>query len=332
VRKTLVIMVAALLFMCGACQPKLSNDLTSEVEPDEVVSDYSDLSSDDGSQPITKQLERAPSLEISLVEEGAQEQQLQAAQLTTSWYFDNGDGSGTGYEADSPHPLQLADYDEYTLQLNGENGEILLSFSDNYPPQSVSVQRWDAVYAVGGQDIRAALDKGEHVEADGNKILIIDDGDDYIYEVHAKWEQGSSYYAFRTKTGQTAAAPYEVGKVAVISDGIQYEPYVHFLYAGQKTENGFLAVDGVPFSFEEASKGLQNIQYTDDFQVVIIGSDVKSFTYSMYDYKFEIIYGGERSLIPPEEPGEYTLCLDVTWGGADTNEYMGLRYVFKIVA
>ena len=283
------------------------------------------------SSPNTKLPKRAPQLEIILMEDGIAEHRIQAAQLTTSWYFDNGDGTGTGYNADSPHPLQLAGYDEYTLQISDIDGEIILSFSDNYPPQSVSVQRWDAVYAVGGQDIQAALDKGEHVQADGNKFHIIDDGNDYIYEINAKWEQGISYYSFRTKTGQTTEVPYEVGKVAVISDGIQYEPYIHFLYAGQKTENGLLAVDGVPFSFEEASKGLQYIQYTDDFQVDIIGIDVKSFTYSMYDYKFEVIYSGEKSFIPPAEPGEFTLCIDVTWGGADTNEYMGLRYVFKIV-
>ena len=85
----------------------------------------------------------------------------------------------------------------FTVQMNGANGDIILSFSDNYPPQTMTIQRWDAVYAVGSQDIRAALEKGEPVEADSNRISVNGDGYDYIYEVYAKWEQGSSYFAFR---------------------------------------------------------------------------------------------------------------------------------------
>ena len=143
---------------------------------------------------LQAQREKAPLLTVV-----AGDLQIPTAQLTTSWMFTNEDGTGTGYEADSPHALQLSDYTSHTLP--AFSGVITFVFSDDYTPQSVSITRWDTKYAENnGQDIFDVLDKGEPVLIDGNAIHINNDECDYIYEIYAKWEQGSSYYAFRTSS------------------------------------------------------------------------------------------------------------------------------------
>ena len=143
--------------------------------------------------------ESAPRLDVVFTGNNVSEQRVQAIQLTTSWSVTYEDGTGRGYEADSAHALQvrLIDYDTATLNIGGAGGRINLLFSDDYPPQSVSVKRWNAEYATGSQDIMGVLDKSDYVEASDGFIVAISDGFDYIYEVYATWANGSSYYAFR---------------------------------------------------------------------------------------------------------------------------------------
>jgi len=152
----------------------------------------------------------APQLDALLTTGSSPEQRVRTIQLATSWMFVDEDGNGCGIEADSPHALQLhpSEFAEVTLQLvdgNNNNNNIELHFSDNYPPESVSAQRWDAEYArsdqdAGAQDIDEALGKSEAVEFDGSAIIVSDDGHDYIYCVHAVWPNGNSNYAFRTES------------------------------------------------------------------------------------------------------------------------------------
>lgn len=147
-------------------------------------------------------LKKAPSLYVSL---GTDSPPIKAIQLTTSWDWVDENGNGGGYEADSPHALQLhpSDYNECALRLVNENDELVLQFSDEYPPQSVSIQRWLAEYAVGEQNISDPLNKSETIEINGNILHIKDNGQDYIYEVYARWVEGSSYYAFRVDCIET---------------------------------------------------------------------------------------------------------------------------------
>ncbi|MCL2322717.1 MAG: DUF4829 domain-containing protein [Oscillospiraceae bacterium] len=145
-----------------------------------------------------KALEKAPSLDVILIANNSTKQQVKAIQLTTSWLFIDKNGIGKGYSSDSAHPLQMSpnDFKEATLSLDNTSKKIEMLFSDNYPPESVSVQRWPAEYATGNHDIADIVNKGEPAQVNGNKIDISNDGHDYIYEVYAKWEQGSSYYTF----------------------------------------------------------------------------------------------------------------------------------------
>ena len=158
-----------------------------------------------GAAPTPRQIlrdapEKAPRLKVTLVEDNSPEQRVQAIQLTTSWSIVYEDGTGTGFESDSAHPLQIrpADFEVATLEIGEADGEIVLQFSDNYPPQSITARRWNAMYAVGSQDIRNVIDNDEPVDINDNIITFTADACDYIYEIHAAWSNGSSYYAFRT--------------------------------------------------------------------------------------------------------------------------------------
>jgi hypothetical protein len=139
--------------------------------------------------------ERTPLLEVSLLT-GNSRQSVRAAQLTHSWRTVLPNGDGSQYFADSVHPLQMRDYSSVTLTSNNENGKIELQW-DGYPPQSVTVtvQRWNAIYE-GTGDI-SVLESGERIPIDRNGFAIAGDGNDYIYEVYAKWPEGYSWYAFR---------------------------------------------------------------------------------------------------------------------------------------
>jgi hypothetical protein len=139
--------------------------------------------------------EKAPRLQLIFVEEELSAQHIQTAQLTTSWYVVDENGDGHGYEADSPHPLQLKSYDDITLQQHSSGGTIVFYFTDDYPPQSVSVQRWNAEHT--NDESTEVWDSGEKIKADDNGFAITADGQDYVYEVYATWEQGNSRYAFR---------------------------------------------------------------------------------------------------------------------------------------
>jgi len=152
---------------------------------------------------------KAPKLEVSLLNKDAHEQQrVETLQLTTSWgvsYQDGtGTGTGTGYEADSPHPLQLqqTEFAEATIYYTNLSAEIILQFSDDYPPQTITVQRWPSEYAYGSQDIQEHLGNSEHVTLSGSSIHVDDDGHNYIYEVSATWLEGRSFYTFRMFTGR----------------------------------------------------------------------------------------------------------------------------------
>jgi len=138
-----------------------------------------------------KAQQTAPLLAVTLNADNMPTQRVQASQLTTSWSPKNGE---TAYEIDSLHPLDLSDYKEITLRLDNVVGEIEIEFSDNYSPLSVSIQRWSAEYIGRWEDV---IDNGELVDVEQHRIFVNNDGNDYVYQIYATWEEGSSWYAFR---------------------------------------------------------------------------------------------------------------------------------------
>jgi len=147
--------------------------------------------------------DRAPSLTVSISQNHFPEQSVRALQLSTSWTVANEDGSFTSYNSDSPHALQLrvSDFNAATLRLSGSSGIIELLFSDDFPPLSITAQRWDAKYATGSQDIEEALETVEYVDVRDSAVRVDSDGTDYIYKISASWENnGNSWYTFRLNT------------------------------------------------------------------------------------------------------------------------------------
>ncbi|MDR2568991.1 MAG: hypothetical protein LBD23_01670 [Oscillospiraceae bacterium] len=138
-----------------------------------------------------------------------QGQTISAIQLGMSWLYYDENGIGKGIEADALHPLQMKpdSFNDATINMStvrcdcieGKNHiAVELRFSDNYPPESFSVIRWGSDLVTGNQEIDDLISLGEQVVADGYKILIFDDGIDYLYAVFANWSEGRSYYTFRT--------------------------------------------------------------------------------------------------------------------------------------
>ena len=132
---------------------------------------------------------KAPTLDVTL-NAGGQHRVLPVTQLTTSWSFEGG-----GYEADSPHPLQLRSYTGFELPLPCE---FIFRFSGNFTPDSVWVRRWDAAY-IGTESVDV-LEGGEAIPCSLAGFTISTEGD-YVYEVSAWWDGiGSSSYAFEFAT------------------------------------------------------------------------------------------------------------------------------------
>jgi len=159
---------------------------------------------------ISNAPEHAPTLDVILTPGKSQQQRVVAKQLTTSWMIEYEDGTGNGYDSDSPHVLQLKpmEFDEPTLLLFIGDGIVELQFSDDYPPESVSVQRWKHSWGYlnkkysnveyNKERLAYAIGFGESVEINGNTICIENDGSDYIYEINVIWPNGTVYYTFRT--------------------------------------------------------------------------------------------------------------------------------------
>jgi len=152
-----------------------------------------------GMQPVH---ERVPLLSVTLISDDSSEQSVQALQLTGSWTVNGNNGNSQITHWDSAHALQIRpiDFNVATLYLSSTSGEIKMLFSDNYWPTSISVQRWNAEYAKGDQDISDVMDKGEPVEISEGIIRAGDDGYDYVYEIYAVWTEGNSYYTFRVES------------------------------------------------------------------------------------------------------------------------------------
>ena len=108
---------------------------------------------------------------------------------TYSWTYDNGDGTWTGVEADSSHPLE---WKEFLVPMTTSDDTVELYF--DVEPHEFTIRCWSDAYW-GQVDA-----KGETVTIQGNTVELKSGG--YIYEVVATWTgenlaaEGTAYYAF----------------------------------------------------------------------------------------------------------------------------------------
>ena len=212
-------------------------------------------------QNIENSPESVPALDLVLLVDDASEQRIHAIQLTTSWSVTYKDGTGRGYESDSCHALQVRmdDYIERTLFLCNADNEIAMEFSDNYPPDSISVQRWLAIYAGdANRNVGDLWDKGEPVKIVDNVLLISDDGNDYVYETHAIWSNGNSYYTFRTESGTNGNAAHAEPRETLQE---QLDRYLSDLF----TEAYAPHYDGLHYSMSQYEETIDDGNFTSTF-------------------------------------------------------------------
>lgn len=100
---------------------------------------------------------------------------------TYSWVFDNGDGTSTYIEADSDIPPKIVE--NQTVELNTKlESEVILDFVKT--PQLLTVSIWNDSHR----------ERGVNVE---NGTFKTDERGYIVYEIYAKWHQGTAHYALR---------------------------------------------------------------------------------------------------------------------------------------
>jgi len=151
--------------------------------------------------------DRAPLLYLSIMPD----QRIQTIRRVAGWVAQDENGEPIGFSPIASfgraYDLEPSRFDDVTLHIDDANNVIMLEFSINYPPQSLSVVRWNVKYLEGGYDDSYVWDKRESIEVTGNTIHIANDGYDYIYDISAAWSEelffGNAVYSFRTVSGDT---------------------------------------------------------------------------------------------------------------------------------
>lgn len=156
-------------------------------------------------------LQEPPALTVIFGEES-----IEALRGTSSWMYDNGDGTFTGIEADSMHPLQAKEYMTplYLMQ-------TALSPGDPYAatlqwavlPDRVSARCWEeedwGQYDAASQEVPVTLLSIDSGNPDSAAICCIElEAGNKIYEITAHWERserysGTAHYSFYTVTPDT---------------------------------------------------------------------------------------------------------------------------------
>ena len=108
---------------------------------------------------------------------------------TSSWMYDNKDGTWSGIEADSPHPLECKD-DLPILEITKKT-TVNLKFEA--APSKITVKRYKASTTDFDNFDELTVSGGSFEAKTG----------DYVYEIIASWSSqaynGTVYYAFRTE-------------------------------------------------------------------------------------------------------------------------------------
>lgn len=178
-KKLLVIYLAVILiFSMTACQSTGQISCPAADKPEQINAP--------GSNGASKPTAKEPPVLLITDDSG---NTSKANTGTYSWTYDNGDGTWTGVEADSSHPLE---WQEFLLPMTTSDDTIALYF--DVEPQEFTIRCWSDAYW-GQVDA-----KEEKATIHGNKLDLKSGG--YIYEVVATWTgenlaaEGTAYYAF----------------------------------------------------------------------------------------------------------------------------------------
>ena len=107
---------------------------------------------------------------------------------------------------------------------------------------------------------------------------------------------------------------YTVGRVKIMSQGIEHELYRRITHAAVRAqpEGNVLQVSGVTTPVGMIFDRLPVIQYASDFEVIIIGEDAVWVSYRLYSDYFENATRMDELTFTFSE-GLYILVIEVTW-------------------
>jgi len=135
---------------------------------------------------------------------------------------------------------------------------------------------------------------------------------------------------------------FEIGSVRLIADGVEHEPYIHFVHATTSIEGSLVSISGLRFSLwlEEVLDTMSEIQYVENLQIVIEGQDgeiASSWDAPEYYNEMRLVnifaesfVDGKADVSLPGVSGTYLVLVNVQWSG-DGEEFVSYQYVFKIV-
>lgn len=135
--------------------------------------------------------EQPPALRVS----GGSET-ITALRGTSSWHYLNADGTSTGIESDSVHPLEAKQYMP-GLNTTGERVDLFFEIL----PDEVTAVCWDiSRWSNTEKALKMMGKKAETVSADKDSLTLLPGG--HIYEITAKWDGleygGTARYSFYT--------------------------------------------------------------------------------------------------------------------------------------
>ena len=132
---------------------------------------------------------------------------VEALRGTTSWMYQNEDGTGTGIESDSMHPLQAKEYMPPLLLTISSVAPLKAHLQWNTIPDKVLVRCWSEEHwgqpTAESEEIPVSiLMIDSNIETAPIISVELKDGN-YIYEVLAEWNSaekysGTVYYSFYT--------------------------------------------------------------------------------------------------------------------------------------
>ena len=131
---------------------------------------------------------------------------------TTSWTYENGDGTGAGFESDSIHPLEAKEF-MLPLSINptatSSNDPLVAYLRWDIMPDKVTVHCWSeecwGQFDAKSEDVPVEVLKIDFADGsyDTNFCIELKD-ENYIYEIIAEWNSaqnygGTVYYSFYTE-------------------------------------------------------------------------------------------------------------------------------------
>ena len=201
---TMVLLLACLWALVG-CSPA-ENDNTPA--PGEETEQKTPITEENRTSQTDIVLTEAPALTVVCGEES-----IEALKGTTSWRYQNEDGTETGIDGDSPHPLQAKEY-MTALELapaSDSSAEPLYKANLQWEtsPDKVSVRYWDEEcwedYEAASTELPVEALETETADGSYSRDFLIElpEGN-YIYEVIAEWSSAEKYsgtvcYSFYTE-------------------------------------------------------------------------------------------------------------------------------------